>query len=236
MELHKSVHFNIYINPDSGPPDSENTDFTAGFALLKQNGNASHLKIYGYVPTGFGAVSINTVRSDIDKYYQFWPNDINGILIDEMTNIAGSESYYQSITDYLHSNYGNDQITIGNPGTSTSAAYINTVDEIQISETTDYPTLNAMQTATMNGAFNKNKFHIGIHSATVYNAPLMTEFSKLAGNLFITNDVLPNPYDTLSGFLQPMALHAADTHVNKKALGVIDTNSPLDLGIMNLQF
>lgn len=236
MERHRSVFYNIYVNPDSGPPATENTDFTAGFALLKQNGNANHLRIFGYVPTGYGAISEAIVKSDIDKYYTFWPNDIGGILLDQMDNVTGHETYYQNITDYIHDTYGSNHVVVGNPGAATTAPYINTVDEIQIAETEDYPTFAAMQSATMNGAFNKNKFHIGIHSVTTYNAPLISQLSTIAGNLYVTTDVLANPYDTLSIYLENLATQAENKHVNKRLLNILDPTGIVGNTAIGLEF
>lgn len=204
MARHPRVEYVLFINPDSGPPETENTDFTAGFAILKAQGNASHIKILGYVPTEFGSLSLSTVTRDIDLYYQFWPNDINGILVDQMHNIAGFETYYQAITDHVHNKRPN-QLVVANPGTSTLAAYVATADVLQVLESTGNPTLATVITDTFNGQFSRNKFALGIHSEPSFNAPLLTQFAAHAKYIFTTSDVLANPYDTLSIYLENMS-------------------------------
>lgn len=201
------VEFIIKINPNSGPDTSQNADFIAGLNILTAGSNPLHTKILGYVFTSYGARAIADVKTDIDRYDSFYGQYLRGIFLDEMENITGDESYYQEVTAYCHDR---NFLSWGNPGTAVAESYVsgNTVDIFQISETDGYPSSSTISAATFNGTYPTSRFAIGIYNAATYNTTLLEDFATKVQYLFVTSDVSPNPYDTVSQYIDDLALHS----------------------------
>lgn len=204
MAQYPGVQFIITVNPDSGPGTVQNSDFVAGFDILKGQGNDSHVKILGYVFTDYGARAIQDIKDDIDAYNDFYPSYINGIMLDEMDSVTGNESYYSEITDHVHQYF---QISWGNPGTAVAESYVtaNAVDIFMISETEGYPTSQAITDNTFNGAYSPSKFAMTVHSAGTYDSALIADYATKVRAIFVTPEIAPNPYDTLSTYLDELA-------------------------------
>ena len=110
------------MNPDNGPGSSRNSDYDYVIDRCHDAGN----NVIGYVDTNYGAVSITTVKANIDKYYAWYnvnvggiDGRIDGIFLDRMSNdYSNTGSYYREIFNYIKSvapsSLQND--VIGNPG------------------------------------------------------------------------------------------------------------------------
>ena len=135
---------------------------------------------------------------------QFYGSDIDGIFLDEMESIAGDEAYYSELTQYIHSK--GMSISWGNPGTTIDESYVQAkaVDVFQISESTDYPAVATITTNTFAGDYEPAQFAIGIHSVASYDTALIADYYTKVKYIFVTGDVMPNPYDTLSTYLDDL--------------------------------
>mgnify|MGYP003578331757 CR=1 FL=1 len=85
---HPSVPIVAIINPNNGPGDSKDTNYVTGIQKLQSAG----VVVIGYVATGYGSRSSNTVQADINTYKSLYPQ-ITGIFFDEMSNGGGDETY-----------------------------------------------------------------------------------------------------------------------------------------------
>src|SRR3954467_6740583 len=121
----------VILNPNNGPGTSVDSNYTASVNAGVQAG----AKIVGYVYTGYGSRAASTVKTDIDRWYNFYPA-INGIFFDEMANGGTSSEINQSadLNNYVHGKKAN-QTTIGNPGTTTAQSMMTTVDIMVVGET-----------------------------------------------------------------------------------------------------
>jgi len=128
-------------------------------------------------------------------------------MLDEMDNVTGHETYYTNITNYAHglSNWS-DALIVGNPGTSTIAGYVGTVDCMIIWEGNgSLPDQTTLNTRTFNGVYPKSNFAVN-----AYNLPAGTALDRnwlaMAETrivmIGVTDDVLPNPYDTIPAYLE----------------------------------
>jgi len=68
----------------------------------------------GYVRTTYGKRSIEDVKADIDKYFDWY--NINGIFFDEVKADAEFIDYYHTASDYVK-NRGENYVVL-NPGTT----------------------------------------------------------------------------------------------------------------------
>lgn len=183
-----NVQIFVAINPNSGPDVAQNSDFVQGITNLRA---ANNIKILGYVFTNFGAraqsgaVSGGSVQGDVDSWVSFYPT-IDGIFLDQMKSTPGSEAYYTSITNYIHSK-PNYKYVWGNPGVNVAQSYVGTVDTILISEGPTLPTLTTIQNSTFSGAYNQNNFAITAYNVSSLDSNALKQASQYVGYIFVTD-------------------------------------------------
>jgi len=190
-KAHPSVPIIAIINPASGPGTSIDTKYVTGIQELKSAG----VIVLGYVYTNYASRNMSSVIDDIDTYKKWYP--VDGIKFDQMANTPGFESYYSNLTAYAKSQ--GFTFTVGNPGTDTKPSYIGTVDNIIIYEGPGLPTIPTL--AGWHTSYDKSNFSgesFGV--STLDEAAEFTE-SQYLGYMYITNDILPNPYDSIPPYL-----------------------------------
>lgn len=201
-----TVQFYIVLNINNGPDASQNADYVHGIADLIA-ASTGNLKILGYVFTSYGARLIADVKADIDSWNNFYNPNIDGILLDEMASVTGSESYYTEITDYAKTTVGLSEVW-GNPGNPTIESYIPTVDTIIVYEGTTQPSLSIFESSTFYPNYNKSKFAVNIFAQTVFDEQYIRDLdaAQYISHLHYTDDTLPNPYDTFATYLNDLLI------------------------------
>jgi hypothetical protein len=192
------------LNTNSGPGVARQPEYTEAIAFCHSKGQ----RVIGYVYTSYGARTLANVNADIDAYYRFYPG-IDGIFLDEMSNCetcrlqAGGSvrTYYSRIYDYVKQKSLNLGTVVGNPGVAaTSAWQLDTpvADVIVVFEGTQksYASWKAP-----NWVKNRPpaKFSNLVYANTSGSrqATCAKSRSNNAGWIFVTDDVLPNPWDRL---------------------------------------
>ena len=186
-QAHPKVPVIAIVNPADGPGSSRSTAYTSGIAKLQGAG----IKVIGYVATGYTANSIASVEAKIDQWKSFYPT-LQGIFFDEQSNQAADVPYYRTVSQYAKSQ--GLTFTVGNPGQDTAEAFVGALDVMLIYETDGVPT-----TAQMGGWHTKyplSNFGI-IPYATPFNASFVATARKYVGYIYLQNDDLPNPWDSL---------------------------------------
>src|ERR1043165_7397880 len=99
------------MNPNDGPDTIQNPDYVAAVNSLRASGG----KVIGYVSTAYTARNTNAVKTDIDRYFNFYAMD--GIFLDEFTDDANTNhlNYYVSLYEYIQTK-GTNLLVVGNPG------------------------------------------------------------------------------------------------------------------------
>lgn len=184
---HPAVPIIAIINPASGPGSSQDPKFVMGIQKLQ----ASGVTVIGYVDTAFTARSSSEVKADIDKYKSLYPS-INGIFFDQMFHFAGRENYYSELSQYAKSQ--GFTFTVGNPGTDTLPSYVGTVDNIVIYEGAGLPSIEFL--GGWHANFDKSNFSFISYGVSSLDQTFLNSASNSVGYVYITNDILPNPYDT----------------------------------------
>lgn len=190
---HPDVPVVAIVNPASGPGGSRDSNYVSGIGKLKDAG----VIVIGYVSTAYTNRALSAVKSDIDKWASWY--DIDGIFFDEQTNWAGKEWYYTQAGDYAESK-GLD-FTVGNPGANSIPSYLDTVDVVLIYESPGLPNLNNYQSWS---SYDNDK--LGMIPFGVGSLPTnwINNAAKLVGWIYVTNDVLPNPWDSLPPYYDEM--------------------------------
>jgi len=187
--LHPSVPMVAKVNPSSGPGTAPDATHLNGYNKLK----AAGITVLGYVPTHYAADSIASKEILIDDYKNWY--NLDGIFFDEMKN-SGAESYYSTLTNYVK-NVDGMKMTVCNPGTSVPQSYVGTCDTIEIAESAGLPSLSTLQSRTFYPNYDKSNFFMLAHDTNSITQTDVTDRMPYVGYEYITNDVEPNPYDTI---------------------------------------
>ena len=186
------------MNPNNGPGATQSQNYATAVNNLRAAGG----RVIGYVYTSYGARDTNTVKADIDRYFSFYA--IDGIFLDEMTNdgITTHLDYYASLYRYIQQK-GTNVMVVGNPGINTLEVYLTrpTADVLVTFEAdVGYPSL-VVDGWTKNHLARQFS-HLPYNTAS---AATMTNYvnlaaSRNAGWIYVTDDALPNPWNTLPAY------------------------------------
>ena len=184
-KAHLAVRVIAIVNPNSGPGDSVDATFTSGIAKLV----AADVVPIGYVSTNYGKRGAAAVNADVDKWRASYPA-VAGIFFDEQSVQAGDEAFYRDASS--HAKGKGFTLTVGNPGTGVPDSYLDTVDIMLNYESAGLPSLNSL------AKYAPHREHFAI---IPYAAAFDATYAKAAANsvayVYITNDDLPNPWDSL---------------------------------------
>jgi hypothetical protein len=192
---HPTVKVIAIANPASGPGSQAQAGYTSGIAKL----DAAHVLVIGYVPTGYANRSAANVRADIDSWVSFYPG-IGGIFFDEMSSAAGDEAYYTSLKD--HAGTRGLSLTVGNPGTDTLPSYIGTVDTILIYESAGLPPVSSL--GGWHDGVARSNFGVIPYAVGALDTGFVTAARQHVGFIYMTDDDLPNPWDSLPAYFDPL--------------------------------
>lgn len=197
-----TVPMTVIINPGNGPGPYYDVNYGAGVNQMRADG----INVIGYVYTDYATRSLSSVESDIANFKQLY--NVNGIFLDQMSNIPGEEGYYSAATAYAHSLGLN--LVVGNPGTSVPSSFFGTVDVIVIYENSGLPSQSTLASATAGGSPSEfADISYGLSSIT------QSEVSSLASyvsGIYLTDGVMPDPYYALASYLSAEATELAASH------------------------
>jgi hypothetical protein len=200
-------------NVVNGPDSSVN----AGWTDVIPRALASGKTVLGYVRTGYLGVSfqkfttrlgssltsdwVAQIQEDVDQWYRLYPG-INGIFFDEGWNDCGPDNVnaelYQHITQHTKKKYPG-AYTVLNPGAPMPQCFEHSADTLLTAEVS-YDTYVSSGYAPCDWIPSDPRkiWHI------IYDVPIgqVAAVAALArergvGMLHITDDIEPNPYDTI---------------------------------------
>ncbi len=195
------VPLTAIMNPNSGPGNSQSSDYSNAVNSLRSNGG----NVIGYVSSSYANRPIADVKADIDSY-SAWYN-IDGIFIDEMTNTSSASDldFYEEVYAYIKLIEPTWEV-MGNPGTSTQEAYLTrpTADRLMSYESFG-SSYNGHTPSAWNSNYDSSKFVNLLHTLDSNDIPTMEQYIDLAvsrnvGSIYFTDDVLGNPWDRLPVF------------------------------------
>jgi hypothetical protein len=189
----------VIVNPASGPGATANSDYTTRIAA---NDSAGILSI-GYVDTNYQARSMTAVMDDIDTWYSLYP-DIDGIFFDRVSVVGSADLCYSAYAyNYAKFQHPNDLVS-QNFGTYTAPQYEPYGDIFLNAEMdyTLYQTWAAPSDGFQNVGSNSNRFWHLVHTtdSTDFSDTLALSRTNNAGWIYITDDILPNPYDAAATY------------------------------------
>lgn len=112
----------LIMNPSSGPGNSFDPNYATAITTVHNAGTG--FLVIGYVHTKYGKRSLSTVKSEVDKYYSWYPA-IDGIFVDETASAASYvSSYYQPLANYITAKKTGASVML-NPGVYPDQSYLN---------------------------------------------------------------------------------------------------------------
>lgn len=194
QNAHSRVAVIAIVNPNSGPGSSSSTAYTNGIAKLTTAG----IRAIGYVHTSYGARAAAEVRGEIDQWHTWYP-EVAGIFFDEESNDAGGDGYYRDLSAYVKSL--GMPLTVGNPGTDTNASYIGAVDITFVYETDGLPSDTKL--TEWQSRYPIRSIGV-IPYASLLESAWVSKARSAVGYIYVTDDDLPNPWDTLPPFFDDL--------------------------------
>jgi hypothetical protein len=186
------------MNPNSGPDTAQNPDYVAAVNSLRASGG----KVIGYVSTSYATRGTNAVRTDIDRYFDFYA--VDGIFLDEMTGDADTNhlDYYAALFQYIQTR-GTNLLVVGNPGINTLESYLTRpcADVLVTFE------VNTGYAGHVTDAWSTNHLarrfcHLpyAVPAAATMTNYVSLAVSRNAGWIYVTGDSGANPWDTLPAY------------------------------------
>ncbi len=190
---HPTVPIIAIINPDNGP-GSWDPSYVLGIKKLQSAGIPS----LGYIYTSYGARNLTEITADIDTYKNWY--GVNGIFFDEMAHVPGKEGYYLHLSNYAKSLGLN--FTVGNPGKDELPSYIGTVDNIVIYENSGLPSIDLL--TGWHTKYPKYNFSMLSYGVDTLDEKFIQSASDHVGLIYITDKTLPNPWYSLTSYLDKL--------------------------------
>lgn len=183
----------LIANPNSGVGTSKSSAYVAAVTRAKAAGT----RVLGYVYTSYGARSVATVEAEIARYQSWY--GITDIFFDEVSASATRLPYYLTLANYVHATTGS--IVMLNPGIVPDQGYLG-IGDIVVTFEGNYNTyVNAVSPSWVNN-YPANKFQSIVYGVSATNLPNAMNLarSRNVGWVYVTNDNLPNPYDSLPSY------------------------------------
>lgn len=190
---HPSVPIVAILNPASGPGTSQSATYVDGIKNLLD----AQVQPIGYVSTDYGRRSIENTKSDISRWATWYP-DIHGIFLDEMVTKPDLLGYYLSAQSFVLEHFDS---VVGNPGTTPHPDMFQAADALVVAEGTSPPA--AQDLAELEEAGGAGKLAVLVHGASAgVVTDWLPEAKAFLRYVYITDDVLPNPWNTLSAYFE----------------------------------
>lgn len=194
-QAYPEVEVVAIINPGSGPGTMLDPLYDSGITALQD----ADVTVIGYVYTSYADRSADAVRTDISAYATFYPQ-LDGIMLDEMSNTPGDEAYYADLSGFA-AGLGLG-LSVGNPGTSIPESFVDSVDVLFVYESAGLPDPTSLGGWT--DAYERTRFAIIPYAVPSLDAGFVSAALEHVGWVYATDDDLPNPWDTLPPYLDEL--------------------------------
>jgi hypothetical protein len=117
LEAASKIKVVAIVNPDSGPGDRRNADYSSILQAAKDKG----MRVVGYVSTGYGKRPLPEVKLEIARWVDLYPQ-INGFFLDQQSIDARDVVFYTEIRNDARQKI-KDALVINNPGAICDVSY-----------------------------------------------------------------------------------------------------------------
>ena len=187
-----SVPRTLILNPSSGPGGQQDPNYVT----TVQKARAAGARVIGYVHTSYGTRPADVVLEEVARY-QAWYGVVD-VFFDEVSATTADLEYYRALSDRVRAAGG---LVVLNPGVHPDERYMAVGDQVVTFEGS-YDSYRRAQVPAWTAAYPASRFTHLVYSTTkrqMGNALSLAE-QRRAGNVYVTNDVLDNPWDTLPSY------------------------------------
>lgn len=186
----------MIMNPNSGPGLFQDLQYVQAVKTAQ----AAGIKVLGYVASAYGNQAIRplqNVKGEIDKYKNWY--GVDGIFVDEVASSVQLAPHYQQIADHIRSSKGG--FVMLNPGIVPATSYVNMADSTVVFEGS-YTTYLKWTMPSWLSNYPSGKITHLVYATSAAQMPNAVKLgvARNAGQLFVTNDTLNNPWDTLPSY------------------------------------
>lgn len=193
-------------NVNNGPDSGQAADI-APYQQAITGLHAGGGRVLGYVSTSYGARAVAAVKADIDLWYSRF--GVDGIFLDEQATALGQLPYYRDLHDHIKAK-GGEALVVGNPGTETIEGYMDANDVTCVFESDGPGGFPGWLPLPWAASYPASKFYVLPYNSSATN--MATFVARAAANnagwIYVTDDTLPNPWDTLLGYFEALAAAA----------------------------
>jgi len=179
-------------NPASGPGATIDPNYTAAIGAAR----AAGVHIIGYVHTSYGARPSADVEAEIRLWRDLY--GVDGIFFDEApgtSDCAALASTYAGWAAVARASDPSAFVAL-NPGTDTCASYLDFADVLVVFEGTA-ATFGSWSPPAWGAAAGPDRLWTLIYAASSPTDVLAQVRARGVGWAYVTDDDLPNPWDTL---------------------------------------
>jgi hypothetical protein len=172
--------------------------------------------VLGYVYTDYASRPISAAENSVDNYFRSDSGgvDVSGIFFDQMSTSCSKESYYHQLYQYVQS-VDPDAFVADNPGTPVNVCALEPSDKVADTFVTFEDDARAYSATFLgnivgpSGVYSQGAqyppsafWHL-VYGASAAQMPQLVALaaSRHAGYIYATNDNLPNPYDSVPGYI-----------------------------------
>lgn len=190
------VPLTAILNPGNGPGQHADSHYVQAISDLRAAGG----QIVGYVHCQYGKRALDEVIADIERYAQLY--EIDGIFVDEMSSTAEADdlAYFSALYQSIKRLDPSWQV-IGNPGARPDPKHLDhpTLDTVVQFENTS-AAWQSRPVLRWSKPYARNRLAELVHSVpdrSMMQLIVNASIESGIGHLFVTDDVMENPWDTL---------------------------------------
>jgi len=180
------------LNPASGPGQAADPNYVAAVNAVRSAGG----RVIGYVHTFQAGIPISSALAQVDRYRAWYALD--GIFLDGMANDSDPShvAWYAALRDSIRAREPS-WLVVGCPGANSRPEYLSGADVICIVETDGRSYFDWDPSPWVLQHPPSQFLHL-VHTLSTADSMRMVvsrAVSSGAGWVYVTNDLLPNPWD-----------------------------------------
>jgi hypothetical protein len=191
---HPAVRMVVTVNPSSGPGAAVDPVYRTAVSLLQGAGAL----VLGYVYTSWGNRDAREVAGDIEKYVGWY--GVDGVMLDEFATDPALEGRMRAICAYARSKGAG--YMVANPGTDIPASFVGAADCYIIYENAGLPSDDWL--GGWHASYDKVNWSSCSYGVKALDAKTAGRLARRVGLLYVTDDGLPNPYDSLCSYFEQL--------------------------------
>ncbi|MCA9178407.1 MAG: helix-turn-helix domain-containing protein [Planctomycetales bacterium] len=187
----------VIVNPHNGPGDKVDPNYTN----VIQRGKSAGIKMVGYISTKYGERALTQSLRDIGKWANHYP-EIDGIFVDEQAKEVEKVDYYKDLFDAARGRMGSPFI-VSNPGTICAEEYFTIAKADVLCLHEESIGFDNYVAPAWTSNYSPEQFAVlswGRKDPSEAKAFPQRCMANSAAWLYLTDDVKPNPWDTLPPF------------------------------------